>query len=242
MSTATVTDSLYLDRLKRSHASYSQRTPNPHFGYKVGRTRLDHAVEITDIGINYTEEEYKGYQLIIAEDHEEWRRIYDQEGVEIEQFASQIDPSMIAGRSAPTDVHTYYAYAWKIGGISDSNTDLSWSTQFAVLGGICVSDSLTKTRKQAIKKLDTLASLDQIKNTLISICNEQLWRNNSTAMNPYNASIGDHVFIQAHGRLRKGVIVETSGARFVVGYVTPSNHVDLKIKVVRLNQMWVKTP
>jgi hypothetical protein len=243
MTTATVTDSFYLDRLKRSHDKY-QKPSNPHYGYRVGRLRFKSPVEITDLGVNYFEEEYKGYQLIIVEDRDQWSMLYDPNGSVIENYASQLTSSYVTHycvRGDRNDQSTFYAYAWKIGGISDSTTDLNWSTQFAVLAGVCVSDSLAKTRKQAMKKLDTLASLDQIKNTLISLCNEQLWHHNSTSMNPYNAKIGDHVFVQAHGRLRQGVIIETTGARFVVGYVTPSNHVDLKIKVVRLNQLWIKS-
>jgi hypothetical protein len=57
---------------------------------------------------------------------------------------------------------------------------------------------------------------------------------------PYNAHIGDEVFIQAHGRLRKGIIVETTGSRFVVGYVTPSNHRELKYKTLALPDIYVQ--
>ena len=63
---------------------------------------------------------------------------------------------------------------------------------------------------------------------------------NMGAYTPYNAVIGDQVFIQGHGRLRKGLIVETTGSRFVVAYVTPSNHHDLKYKTLPLSRLYIK--
>jgi hypothetical protein len=91
----------------------------------------------------------------------------------------------------------------------------------------------------ARKKLDIEDKLVQVLPTLISIAPIR-WNGGFThnsEFTPYNAVVGDQVFIQAHGRLRKGIIVETTGRRFIVGYVTPSNHYDLKTKTLSLSEM-----
>ena len=244
-TTATVTDSLYLKRLKDLHYRvyvenpHPMHSPDPQFTWRAGRLHFEKVVEVTDRGFTYYEEEYKGFQLIIVEHLHQWRRIYDLNGNEFGHVgALSIEPSHIGTYGEMNDQRTHYAYAWKIGALSDTIDEIHWGSQFATIQGICTSDSYAKTRKQAMKKLDTYHAIDQIRDTLILIADEKAVSGNVD--NPYNACVGDQIFIQAHGRLRKGVIVETTGSRFVVGYVTPSNHQDLKLKLLPLQHLWVK--
>jgi hypothetical protein len=245
MTTATVTDSLYLKRLKDLHEKvyvenpHPMHSPTPQFTWVAGRLRFDKVMEVTDCSRNYYEEEYKGFQLIIVEHGHNWRKIYDLNGEEFPHVTwNSITPAQISKYGEMNEQRTYTAYAWKIGAPSDSIDEIHWAYQFATVQGICTSDSSAKTRKQAMRKLDTFSAVDQVRDTLISIADEQVYSNN--VGNPYNACVGDQVFVQAHGRLRKGIVVETTGSRFVIGYVTPSNHQDLKIKVLPLHHLWVK--
>ena len=94
--------------------------------------------------------------------------------------------------------------------------------------------------KKCQKKLDLLSQIVNVKDELISIADERI--GSYDAKNPYNINVGDQVFIQAHGRLRKGKIVSTTGSRFNVGYLTPSNNIDLKYKTLRLDSLWLPNP
>jgi hypothetical protein len=40
--------------------------------------------------------------------------------------------------------------------------------------------------------------------------------------------------------LRKGIVVDTTGSRFIVADVTPSNHIDLKYKTLPLSRLYKK--
>ena len=95
----------------------------------------------------------------------------------------------------------------------------------------------TKTIKKCQKKLDLLSQIVNVRDELISISTERA--GSYDTKNPYNINVGDQVFIQAHGRLRKGKIVSTTGSRFIVVYLTPSNHSDLKYKTLRLDNLWL---
>ena len=96
--------------------------------------------------------------------------------------------------------------------------------------GVRADDTVTRERR-------TLRARYQ----LISIANERMaYFSNMSDFTPYNAVVNDQVFIQGHGRLRKGVVVETTGSRFIVAYVTPSNHNDLKYKTLPLSRLYRK--
>lgn len=238
MTTATVTESFYLDRLRRSYlANYPYKFGVPEYRWWLGKKRFDNMQEITSLGINFHEEIYSGFQLVIVEHHYQHRELFDSNG-ETFTRSQQFDVTMIAGRGVIHEEREFYAYAYKIGHHSDVNQDLAYTDQFAILQGICGSNSLAKTRKGALDKLKLLAGVEAVQDQLISICEDRLYSN--AGKNPYNVMIGDQVFIWAHGRLRKGIVTATTGSRFVVGYVTPSNHYDLKYKIVRLGNTYVK--
>jgi hypothetical protein len=90
--------------------------------------------------------------------------------------------------------------------------------------------------KKAQKKLDHLALVKLAKDDLIKIADERLYINN--AENPFNVEIDDELFFRAFGRLRKGKVLATSGSKFVIGYVTPSNHTELKYKTLNQVDLW----
>jgi hypothetical protein len=92
-------------------------------------------------------------------------------------------------------------------------------------------------RKVNLASNDLVSAISNLRDELISIADERV--SSYHTKNPYNINVGDQVFIQAHGRLRKGKIVSTTGSRFIVGYLTPSNHSDLKYKTLRLDNLWL---
>ena len=235
MTTATVTESFYADRLRRSYSN--DKIGVPVYRWWFGGTRFSTMQELTSLGAEFHDETYLGFQLVIVEHKYEYREPLDTNGSPF-HVTNQFDKTMIASMGEMQRRSDFYAYAYKIGDPSDQFQDLAYTDQFALIQGIGRSHSLAKTRKTAIDKLKILSGIEAVKDTLISLCDETLY--GSDKQNPYNVSTGDHVFIHAHGRMRKGVVTATTGSRFVVGYVTPSNHVDLKYKIVRLGQTFVK--
>jgi len=235
MTTATVTESFYAGRLRRT---YEPLQKDPFYRWWYGKTRFQTMQEIIELDMQFHEETYEGFQLVIVEHKYQLREPFDSNG---ETFSLRtFDVTLIAGLHDPKVTSDFYAYAYTIGDPSDQFQDLAYTGQFAILEGICVSNSLAKTRKGALDKLKILSGVQAVKDQLISICEDRFYQGSTNVNNPYNIMIGDQVFIHAHGRLRKGIVTATTGSRFVVGYVTPSNHSDLKYKIVRLGQTYVK--
>lgn len=230
----TMTQSFYADRLRRT---YEPLRKDPFYRWWYGATRFATMQEITEIDTKFHEETYLGFQLVIVEHKYQLREPLDSNG-ETFSLRSTFDRSLVRGFTKMQYRSDFYAYAWKIGDPSDQFNDLAYSGQFAIIERICVSTSLAKTRKGALAKLKILAEVQAVNGALISICEERLF--SDSRVNPYNIRVGDRVFVQAHGRLRKGIVTSTTGSRFVVGYVTPSNHEDLKYKIVRLGDTWIE--
>jgi hypothetical protein len=195
--------------------------------------------ELTSLSSEFYEETYLGFQLVIVEHRYEYRELFDSNGSPF-SISNQFDKTLINSIGEVQRRSDFYAYAYTIGDPSDQFQDLAYTDQYALIQGIGRSHSLAKTRKTAIDKLKILAGVQAVNDQLISICDERFYQGSNTVNNPYNIVIGDQVFINAHGRLRKGIVTATTGSRFVVGYVTPSNHSDLRYKIVRLGQTYVK--
>ena len=83
-----------------------------------------------------------------------------------------------------------------------------------------------------------MASLDAVHAELVNVCQDFIYFSDRT--NPYNVIVGDFVYIPAFGKLRKGKVIKTSGSKFVVGYVTPSNHKQVKYKTLPLQGLFIK--
>jgi hypothetical protein len=146
--------------------------------------------------------------------------------------------NQISGYANDVKSFTYYeGMAYEIGGQGDSQQNLNWLGELALLYMYGGDTNQNKVIKKCQKKLDLLSQIKDVRDELISIANERI--GSYETKNPYNTNVGDQVFIQAHGRLRKGKIVSTTGSRFNVGYLTPSNHNDLKYKTLRLDCLWL---
>lgn len=232
--------SFFLDRFQKIQDRYykNYHSTKTNYSHWLGAKRLESMVEVRTTPNTYYEEEYKGHALIIQGLHSTWNTIFDKNGM---PFTSQPDfATDIASRGEAVNRDVYVAWAWRIGEPTDTSL-LEWNSQYAVICGSHTSDSLAKTIKNAKKRLDLEAKLVAVKDQLISMAGERMsYFANMSDFNPYNAGVNDEVFIQGHGRLRKGIIVETTGSRFIVGYVTPSNNKDLKYKTLPLSRLYKK--
>ena len=234
--------SFYLDRLKNCYDKKTNDyelvggTPT-HSRYDGSGKRLPHIVEKTLVAITYQEESYKGFQIVIVGWIHSYRIIYKNNGTTFEWAHDIVSDSDIGSYGEPQPTTHFRAYAWEIGTDYDNVTELDWTYAGAEIAGICKTNSAIKTLSSAKKKLDVRAKVLEQRERLISFSGDRITHANSK--NPYNALVGEEVYIQAHGRLRKGVIVDTTGSRFIIGYVTPSNHKDIRWKTLPLSQLWV---
>lgn len=200
------------------------------------RNRYDLLTQEKLVDMTFDEQTYKGFQLIIVGFHYECRTVLDLNGNTSEFYLAD---DQIGGYK--NDVHRFSYYqsmAYEIGGVFDNMQSLDWLGQGATLYMYGGSSDPIKTTKKCQKKLDLLAQIKDVKDELISIVDERA--TSYDTQNPYNINVGDQVFIQAHGRLRKGKVVSTTGSRFNVGYLTPSNLTDLKYKTLRLDNLWIQ--
>jgi hypothetical protein len=240
MITQTKTkDSFYLERLKTKFntkdAYWSVGETSTSIWQPHTRKSFEFLTETKLIDITFNEQIYKGFQLILIGFHYEFRTVLDLTGVPSPQYLAD---NQIGGYMKNVRSFVYHeSIAYEIGGVGDTKQDLNWLGQSATLYMYGGDTDATKTIKKCQKKLDLLSQLVNVKDELISISNERA--SSYDTKNPYNINVGDQVFIQAHGRLRKGKIVSTTGSRFIVGYLTPSNHDDLKYKTLRLDSLWI---
>lgn len=238
--TTTTTETLYASRLRKLYEE-SRYYKTGEYGYwrYCGNLRFPHIVETEYLGLDIYEEEYKGYQIVIVNSKHRYREITNSKG---EKFPSMDNANQhfIAHRGEWKDASYFVAYAWEIG--HDLAQTLSYTTQYATVRGIGESTSLAKTRKVAIKKIDIIASIKAVQSRLALIANERavIPYGDEHKYIPFNVLVGDEVFIQAYGRKRKGIVVATTGSRFIVGYVTPANHSDLRYKILPLSRLFVE--
>lgn len=237
--TTTTTETLYASRLRKLYEeSRYYKTGEYAYHRYCGNRRFPYIVETEYLGLDIHEEEYKGYQIVIVNSRHQYRMITNSKGENYPSMDSANSQS-IAHRGEWQDASYFVAYAWEIG--HDLAQTLSYTTQYAAVKGIGESTSLAKTRKVAIKKIDILASLKAVQSRLALISSDRLSIAYGDEHNfiPFNVLVGDEVFIQAYGRKRKGIVVATTGSRFIVGYVTPANHSDLRYKILPLSRLFV---
>lgn len=230
--------SIFLDRFVACYEKYHYQT-NEWNGRRQPDSNkfMDTTHQVKVLETIFHEETFKDhFQLIVTEVKYSMREVLDANGNPFTSHYS-VDASLVGGYGETKLVTVYTAYAWEIGTKTD-DAPLNWLSQWAVVCGIGRGRSMAKTMKVAKDKLEILSRVRAIKDELIALTNELYGGGWSTATSPYNALVGDRVFIQAHGRLRKGVIVATIGSRFVVGYLTPSNHDDLKYKTLALSHLY----
>ena len=229
------TDSFYLTRFKNclinsNYDKIDQPTQTRWLRHKQQASLL--MVNLYEI--SYKEIEYKGYQIIVAGWHYEYQHIYDKNNELVTSYYPIKDTEI--GRLGEKQTAVYYsAFGYEIGTDHDQVSNLNWLGQFAVFAGVFTATTEDKPFKTAQKRIDVLAKIKENIETLIEISNERLFDSNT----PYNAVVGDQVFFRAFGRYRKGLIIGTTGSRFIVGYVTPSNTRELKYKTISIADMKV---
>lgn len=231
--------SYFLDRfIEVQDRYYKNYQGSQHYSTWLRNKRFDHIIELKQLPNTYQEVEYKGHSIIVQGIHHVWCDIFDVNGLPFThspEFASDI-----ATRGDLQFNTVFLAWAWRVGG-KDSDKALNWNSENAVICGSHSSDKIEKTIKLAKKRIDLEAKIVAVSDQLIAMANERMtYASNMSDFTPYNAVINDEVFIQGHGRLRKGIIVETTGSRFIVAYVTPSNHNDLKYKTLPLSRLYRK--
>jgi len=230
--------SYFLDRFVAIQDKYyNNYQGGTHYSLWWRTKRFDRMVELKQMPNTYQEIEYKGHSIIVQGIHYEWCHIFDVNG---NSFTHTPKPTEIATRGELQFNTIFLAWAWRIDGV---NTDkpLNWNSEYAVICGSHTSDKIEKTIKLAKKRIDLEAKIVAVQDQLIAMSNDRMtYASNMSDFTPYNSVIGDEVFIQAFGRLRKGLIVETTGSRFIVAYVTPSNHDDLKYKTLPLSRLYQK--
>jgi hypothetical protein len=204
-----------------------------------GRKRLKGYAQMRTSKITIQEEEYKGHQIVVVGFHREFRHYLNPVTFEhVDDYHELINSTI---ESEPMKSETFVAFGYEISSNLEE-TNLGWSFQYAVIKGTFETDSFNATMKKAKKRVDLQAKIRDVRDDLISIADERFNIRTTAVSNysAYNALIGDKVFVHAHGRLRRGVIVDTTGSRFIVGYVTPSNHKELKFKTLPLSQLYVQ--
>lgn len=140
-----------------------------------------------------------------------------------------------------TTKSSFYGYVWRNGGEYDALETLGWGYQGVVahISGKSLTDLQTAFKKLK-KKVDFHANIDNHKNELIKLSHSDcpsIWGNDESV---FNALVGDVVRINAFGRTRLGKVVSTSGRRFVVAYMTPSNSIDIHHKILPLQFIFPK--
>ena len=233
-----VEESIFAKRLRNYYSKdYYQQLGLNQDSIWNGRKRLAGYAQMRTSHITLQEEEYKGHQIVVVGFHREFRHYLDPLTHENVNDYYQLHNSVV--ESDPIKSATFVAFGYTIGD-TESSLELRFSYQFAVIKGTFETNSFNDTMKKAKKRIDLQAKILAVRDELIAISPER-WVHGSTRTEefvPYNAIVGDKVFIQAHGRLRKGVIVDTTGSRFIVGYLTPSNHNELKFKTLPLSRLY----
>ena len=236
-TTATATESLHLKRLKEFHTRIGVHDRDTHRTcWQVFHLKPESYIEWKRTGESYEEMQVGGYQLIIVGVMWTWRKVLDLNQNPIHStYAHDIE---IGGYGDWNNETTYVAYSYRIGTDTDRIANINWGGQFATFAGTCTTNSKDKTTKLAKKKLEVYNLVLDKLGELIPLSGE--WANRSDLETPYNISVGDHVWVQAFGRVRQGIVVSNVGSRFVVGYVTPTNSYDLKFKILPLSQIRIR--
>ena len=240
-NSSLVEESNYAKRLRNYYSKeYWQQLGLNQDSIWNGRKRLDGYAQMKTTHISLQEEEYKGHQIVVVGFHKEFRHYLHPLTGEHENDYYQLVTSTL--ESEPMKSDSFFAFGYEIGDSNSAIDEINYAYQYAVIKGTFETDSFKATMKKAQKRIDLQAKIRDVRDELIRIANDRMVRSSTSMQDfvPYNALVGDEVFIHAHGRLRKGIIVDTTGSRFIVGYVTPSNHNELKFKTLPLSNLFVQ--
>jgi hypothetical protein len=153
-------------------------------------------------------------------------------------FAIVIWTRDISASGAPARTH-FSNFIWEVGGLFDHLKQLNWIAQGCVSTGYNAT-TLEQAIKKSRKKIDLLALLYAEKSELQALSCTYTKGINRSEEPVYNARVGDVVRIQGFGRARLGKIVKTTGNRFIVAYMTPSNAHDVHYKTLPLDRLYEK--
>lgn len=134
----------------------------------------------------------------------------------------------------------YESFVWEVGGFFDHLSNLAWLSQGCVTTG-WGANTLDTALKKVRKKIDTLSLMYEQRDELKALSISYAPRIASDTPSVFNAKVGDVVAIQAFGRVRLGKIVKTTGSRFIVAYMTPSNGTDIHYKTLPLNSLYPRS-
>lgn len=239
------TDSFYMKRLKDCMKGYSYeklKVGNVETGRYIGHVRskfIDTCAIIECADFKLEEFEYKGFQVITANLTQKVTRALDLSGNTLNGYPEDLitDKSKYIFEE-PFDHTQSWAWAYRIGAPTDSIAQIGWVGMCAVFAQSCISDSIDKTIKNAKKTLDKYSlAYDQLA-TLNVIANDNCYYREGVT--PFNIKLNDKVFINAFGRMRRGIVVGFEGRRFVVAYTTPTTPADPKYKILNLQDIQIK--
>jgi len=232
-----MTDSFYLTRLKHYYENnqYSTKQGDVTYSTYINRKHLGNTAEIKYSEISYSEETYKGHQLIIRKITTNWAFVL--ENGHCGRF-SEDQAKALPDRGEWQTETSYSAYAWRIRDrdVEPEILDHLWGNDRFIVDNY-TTNSQKQTTSKAKKRIDIEAVLLDHKSVLNELAGNLVW--GKTTTQPYNLKVHDWVWIQAHGRLRNGVVVGTQGRRFIVGYTTPSNPHTMKYKTLNLSDIYV---
>ena len=243
--TINATDSFYMKRLKDCLKGYTWNKLNIgdiECGRYIGHARtkwLDTCAIIECKDFKLEEFEYKGFQVITAHLTQKITRALDLSGNTLNGYPEDlIDNKTDYLFEEPYEVSQSWAWSYRIGAPTDSIAQIGWIGMCSVFAQSCVSDSITKTITKAKKILDKYSlAYDQLA-TLNVIANDSCYYREG--ITPFNIKLNDKVFINAFGRMRRGIVVGFEGRRFVVAYTTPTTPQDPKYKVLNLQEIQIK--
>jgi hypothetical protein len=230
-----MTDSFYLTRLKNFYErNNSPKKGDTNYTRQVRTGYLTNTAEVRYSDISYIEEEYKGHQLIIKREELDWAFVLEN-GQPLICFSDEA--KALSERGEWNTIITYQAYAWKIKDLDLESQTIRYLGEDTLISGHFATNSLKQTTSKAKKRIDIESTLLDHKLILNELANNGVSILNTTT--PYNLKVNDWVWIQAHGRMRNGIIVGTEGRRFIVGYTTPSNPETMKYKILNLSQIFI---
>jgi len=221
--------SKYLDSVITYYEdSYPQLNQEVVTHYISGLPALANYGFVTLTDKTYQEESYKGHWLITESRTYSIAPVLDSTG-EQAQTRSEADSSINRGETQV--IATHRAWAWR-DGVQEEHPDTN-TWWLSVFHGQYDDTNLQKVLKKAKARLDIEASLQAKREEIKEACS------NKTHINieePFNLRVNDYAYVNAYGGWRKGVVVGTTGRRFIVGYVVPSNTIQIRYKTVNLSQ------
>jgi len=231
-----MTDSFYLKRLKDYYENnqYSVKQGEVVYHHYLNRRSLGNTTEMRYSEISYTEETYKGHQLIVRKIRVDWAFVL--KNGHCGRFTDDEVKSLPDRAEWQTET-TYSAYAWRIRDldVEPAVLDHLWGDDRFIIDNY-TTNSHKQTTSKAKKRIDIEAVLLDHKSILNELAEN---RAGNPVTQPYNLKVNDWVWIRAHGRLRNGIVVGTQGRRFIVGYTTPSNPHTMKYKTLNLSEIYV---